>query len=353
MDEAPSGPPRPLRGRGAAHNPANRFEGMVYVPEDDEESSAPATQFLPDASKSIVARNDSPDVGFDASVNPYRGCEHGCSYCYARPTHEYLGFSAGLDFETRIMVKERAPELLRATLMSPRWQPEVLAMSGVTDCYQPVEKRLRLTRQCLEVLAEFRNPVRVVTKNRLVARDADVLAVLARFQAAAVHISITTLDVRLNRVMEPRTSLPAQRLAAIEALAAAGVPVGVLTAPVIPGLTDHEIPAILDAAARAGASFAGYTMLRLPLAVRPLFESWLENHFPERKEKVLNRLRDIRGGALNDPRFGARMRGEGAFADQVATLFHVAARRVGLAGREPTLSTQAFRRPDFGQMEMF
>lgn len=345
---------RPFRGRGAAYNPANRFEGISYVPDEDgEEPSAPATQFLRDDSKSIVARNDSPDVGFDASINPYRGCEHGCSYCYARPTHEFLGFSAGLDFETRIMVKENAPELLRATLMSPKWKPEALAMSGVTDCYQPVEKRLQLTRRCLQVLAEFRNPVIVVTKNRLVARDVDVLGDLARHRAAAVYVSITTLDVPLNRVMEPRTSLPAQRLAAIETLAAGGVPVGVLVAPIVPGLTDHEVPVILEAAATAGATFAGYTIVRLPLAVRPIFEAWLDDHFPDRKEKVLNRLRDMRDGKLNDPRFGARMSGRGAFAEQISALFKIATKRVGINERQPALSVEAFRRPGGRQMEMF
>ena len=217
----------------------------------------PRTQFFKDHSQTIIARNDSPDVGFDASLNPYRGCEHGCIYCYARPTHEFLGFSAGLDFESKIMVKEDAPELLRAELSSPKWQPQVIFMSGVTDCYQPVERKLKLTRRCLEVLAEFRNPVFIVTKNQLVTRDTDLLAELARHQAAAVWLSITTLDSDLRKVMEPRTSPPAARLAAIRELAAAGIPVGVNVAPVIPGLTDHEMPAILQAAAEAGATSAG------------------------------------------------------------------------------------------------
>jgi DNA repair photolyase len=309
--------------------------------------------FLRDGTRTIIARNDSPDVGFGASINPYRGCEHGCVYCYARPTHEYLGFSAGLDFETKIMVKEDAPELLRAELSSPRWQPEVLGISGVTDPYQPIERKLQLTRRCLEVLAEFRNPCGIVTKNRLITRDIDILSELTRFNAAAVHVSLPTLDVPLNRVMEPRTSLPAQRLAAIEALADAGIPVGVLVAPVIPGLTDHEIPSVLDAAAKAGARFAGYTMLRLPYAVAPLFEEWLGQHFPERKDKVLNRIRDVRGGRLNKSEFGERMCGEGPFAEQIGALFAIAARKAGI-GRSPVLSTAAFRRPPRdGQLTLF
>lgn len=265
--------------------------------------------------------------------------------CYARPTHEYLGLSAGLDFETRILVKEEAPELLRKELSSSRWEPKVLSMSGVTDPYQPVEKRLRITRRCLEVLAEFRNPVAVVTKNHLVTRDMDLLSELARYDAAAVAVSLTTLDDGLRRVMEPRTSRPARRLAAIEKLAGAGVPVGVMTAPVIPGLNDHELPALLSAAGGAGAAFAAYVPVRLPHAVRPLFEDWLERHFPERREKVLNRIRSMRGGELNDPCFGSRMRGEGPFAEHIAQLFSISCRRAGIEeGRFPKLSTDAFRR---------
>jgi DNA repair photolyase len=265
--------------------------------------------------------------------------------CFARPTHEYLGLSAGLDFESRILVKEDAPELLREELSSPRRDPEVLSMSGVTDPYQPVEKELRITRRCLEVLAEFRNPVAVVTKNHLVTRDIDLLSELARHDAAVVAISLTTLDDDLRRVMEPRTSRPARRLAAIEALAGAGIPVGVLTAPVIPGLTDHELPALISAAAGAGAAFAAYVPVRLPHAVRPLFEEWLEHHFPDRKEKVLNRIRSMRGGKLNDPHFGSRMKGEGIFADHIAQIFSISCRRAGIEeGRFPKLSTSAFRR---------
>ncbi|MFQ5848527.1 MAG: PA0069 family radical SAM protein [Candidatus Methylomirabilales bacterium] len=346
----------PIRGRGAAENPRNRFESLTYVRDPDEtegEDPAPATQFLKDPSRSLITYNESPDVGFEASVNAYRGCEHGCIYCYARPTHEYLGFSAGLDFETKILVKEDAPKLLRRELASPRWTPQVLAISGVTDPYQPVERHLQLTRRCLEVLAAFRNPVVIITKNELITRDLDLLRDLAHHSAAAVYLSVTTLEARLARTMEPRTSHPARRLAAIEALARAGVPTGVLVAPVIPGLTDHELPAIIHAAATAGARFAGYTLLRLPHAVAPLFEAWLVQHLPEGKDKVLNRIRTIRGGRLNDPRFGSRMKGEEIFAEQIADLFSLACRRAGLGERDLPLSTAAFRRPAPAQPSLF
>jgi DNA repair photolyase len=259
-----------------------------------------------------------------------------------------------LDFESKILVKEDAPELLRKQLTSPRWEPKVLSMSGVTDPYQPVEKQLRITRRCLEVLAEFRNPVVMVTKNHLVTRDIDLLSELVHHRAAAVAISLTTLDDDLRRVMEPRTSRPARRLAAIEKLAGAGIPVGVMTAPVIPGLTDHELPALISAAARAGATFATCTPVRLPGAVRPIFEDWLARHFPERREKVLNRIRSIRDGQLNDPRFVSRMRGEGVFADHIAQLFEISCRRVGIErGSFPRLSTTAFRRAEEGQASLF
>jgi DNA repair photolyase len=341
--------------RGAATNPPNRFEHIQLERDTDwdpEEDPSPRTQFLRDRTSTIIAYNDSPDVGFETSVNPYRGCEHGCIYCYARPFHEYLGFSSGLDFETRIMVKEDAPKLLRAELCARKWKPQVIAMSGVTDCYQPVERKLKLTRGCLEVLAEFRNPVIIITKNALVTRDLDLLSQMAKHQAAAVFISLTTLDTELRKVMEPRTSPPAARLAAIQALSQAGIPVGALLAPVIPGLTDHEIPALIEAAARAGVRAAGYVLLRLPHAVAPLFEQWLGTHFPDRKDKVLNRLRAVRQGKLYEYAFGKRMRGEGIFADQVHSLFEVACRKHGLAGTLPELSTAAFRRVAAGQSEL-
>ncbi len=348
--------PAPLHGRGASANPANRFEALALEPDPeerpDEEVPALTTKFYRDFTRSIIAHNDSPDVGFESSVNPYRGCEHGCIYCYARPTHEYLGFSAGLDFESRIMVKEDAPELLAEELARPRWKPQVIAMSGVTDPYQPVERRLKLTRRCLEVLARFRNPVAIITKNQLVTRDADLLGELAAYAAAAVNISVTSLDPKLQRILEPRTSTPRARLDAIAQLRAAGVPVGVMVAPIIPGLTDHEVPAILQACARAGAQWAGYTVVRLPFAVAPLFARWLEEHFPDRKEKVLGRIRHLRGGErLNDPNFKSRMVGEGIFAEQIAALFEAACKRAGFPGRVQ-LSTASFRRPN-EQLSLF
>jgi DNA repair photolyase len=346
-----------IRGRGAAHNPKNRFERLAYEPDAearDEDEPAPRTVYLRDASRSALAHNDSPDVGFDWGLNPYRGCEHGCVYCFARPTHEYLGFSAGLDFETRILVKEDAPELLRAQLASPRWTPAVIGMSGVTDPYQPIERKLGITRRCLEVLAECRNPVAVITKNHLVTRDADLLGELARHDAATVNVSVTSLDVELQRAMEPRTSSPARRLEAIRVLAEAGVPVNVLIGPVIPGLNDHEVPRILQAGADAGATSASYVALRLPHGVKELFADWLERRFPERKEKVLGRVREIRGGKLYDSTFNLRGRGTGVYADGMAALFAAGCRKAGLERGRFTLSTAAFRRPHaHGQLGLF
>ena len=348
--------PRPVRGRGSASNPKNRFESIERIPEPPEETdatSSPQTQFLPDTTRSIIAYNDSPDVGFEASINPYRGCEHGCVYCYARPTHEYLGFSSGLDFETKIMVKEDAPELLRKELSDPKWKPQIVALSGNTDCYQPVEKKKQLTRRCLEVFLEFRNPVVIVTKNHLVTRDLDILSELARYHCVGVTLSLTTLDAKLASLMEPRASHPARRLAAIKALSQAGIPVGYLQAPMIPGLTDSEAPAIGVAAAKAGATFSGYVALRLPFAVKGLFEEWLGQHYPDKKDKVLNRIRAIRGGKLNDPNFKSRMRGEGIFAEQMAELFELARKKSGINGRWPDLSTKHFRSPGVFQLSLF
>jgi DNA repair photolyase len=298
-----------------------------------------------DPTRTIIARNDSPDVGFSASINPYRGCEHGCIYCFARPTHEYLGFSAGLDFESKILVKEDAAELLREELMSPKWKPETIAISGVTDPYQPIERKLEITRGVLAVLAEFRNPVGIITKNHLVTRDVDHLAELASYNAASVFVSVTTLDRDVARIMEPRTSQPEMRLAAIETLAKAAVPVGVMVAPVVPAITDHEMPKILAAARDAGATQAGFVVLRLPWAVAPLFEKWLDEHFPDRKDKVLNRVRDLRGGKLYDAQWGVRGRGTGIFAEQIESIFDVTCRKLALNERRSELSTEAFRRP--------
>jgi DNA repair photolyase len=359
MSQQTSTNPQHVHGRATVDNPRNRFVPLEVVRDvdawvdPDNPFPSPATEFFRDATRSIISRNDSPDVGFEHSINPYRGCEHGCIYCYARPTHEYLGFSAGLDFETKIMVKEDAPELLRAELMSPKWQPQMLAISGVTDCYQPIERKMRLTRRCLEVLVEFRNPVGIVTKNFLVTRDIDLLKQLAAVNTAAVFVSITTLDPALTRVMEPRTSVPARRLAAMEAVAAAGIPVGLLMAPVIPGLNDHEIPAVVNAAKNAGATTAGYVPLRLPYGLAPLFEDWLARNFPDRKEKVLNRIRSMRSGKLNDSNFNTRMHGVGPFAEHISAMFELAKKRAGLADRAPRLSTDAFRRPAGAQMQLW
>ena len=319
---------------------------------DPREDPSPKTQFLRDLSQTIISYNDSPDIPFNASINVYRGCEHGCSYCYARPTHEYLGFSAGLDFESKIMVKEHAPELLRKELSSPKWKPQELAMSGVTDCYQPIVRKLQLTRRCLAVLAEFRNPVSIITKNALVTRDLDLLQELAAHRAVHVNISITTLDSELARKLEPRAASPRQRLETIEKLSQAGVPAGVLVAPAIPAINDHDIPGVLAAAKAAGASWAYTEVLRLPFPVAPIFQEWLERHFPDRKEKVLGRIRAIRGGKLNDPRFGSRMRGEGIFADQIAQMFHVACHKVGLPEDGPELSAASFRKPKGPQLDL-
>jgi DNA repair photolyase len=338
----------PIRGRGTVANPPNRFERLCYEPDPEvnlEDRPAPATQFFRDASHSIIAYNDSPDIPFSASINPYRGCEHGCCYCYARPYHEYLGLSSGLDFETKIFVKEDAPELLRAELSSRRWQPQQIAVSGVTDAYQPIERQLQLTRRCLQVLAEFRNPVSIVTKNHLVCRDIDLLQELAQYQAAAVFISLTTLDAELQRTMEPRASHPQARLAAIGELTRAGIPTGVMTAPIIPGLNDHELPALLEAAAQAGARYAGFVPLRLPYALTTLFEQWLTQHYPEQKEKVLGRIRELRGGKLNEADFGKRMHGQGCLGDMLHQIFTNTCRRLQINQERLELSVAAFRRP--------
>ena len=347
----------PHRGRGAQENPANRFEALcVHTDEDawvDDDPRPLRTTFLRDDSKSVLNANNSEDLSFEYSVNPYRGCEHGCSYCYARTYHEYLGYSAGLDFESKIVVKEDAPRLLEAALSKPSYKPSMIAMSGVTDCYQPVERKLEITRRCLEVMARFRQPVGLITKNALVARDVDHLAELARDRAACVFISVTSLDPKLARILEPRASSPRARLDAIRALADAGVPVGVSAAPMIPALNDSELPAILEAVKEAGGSFAFYTTVRLPGAVANVFTSWLDRHFPERKEKILNRIRASHDGKLNSATPGTRMRGTGEPLGQLRALFHASCRRLGLATRPPELSTAAFRRVLPGQGELF
>ena len=341
-----------MKGRGVDNNPANRFDRLSlewHVPRPDGEW----TQYLVDSSKSIIATNSSPDVAFDASVNPYRGCEHGCSYCYARNSHEFLGFSAGLDFETKILVKEDAAELLRHELASRRWIPKPLGMSGVTDPYQPVERKLKITRRCLAVLAESRNPVMLITKNRLVTRDIDHLSELACHQAISVAVSVPTLDADLARIMEPRASHPRDRFKAIDELSSAGIPTSVMIAPTIPGLTEHEIPAILDFAATAGASRANYILLKLPGAVEEIFVDWLGQHFPDRKSKVLSRIRQLRQGQLNQSDFATRGRGRGQLARDIHEFFEINRRRVGLKNGVPTLSVASFRPPETEQGRLF
>jgi DNA repair photolyase len=303
------------------------------------------TEFLPDNAQSIIASNDSPDVPYSYSINPYRGCEHGCSYCYARPTHERLGMSSGLDFESRILVKHDAARLLRQELCRSTWSGEIIALSGVTDCYQPCERKFRLTRGLLEVLREARQACMLITKNALLLRDLDLLSELAAERLVHVSLSITSLDRSLTGVLEPRTSTPEARLRAITALAAAGVPVGVMVAPVIPGLTDHELPAILDAARQAGAVAAGFTLLRLPESVGPLFLDWLERHRPLARQRVEGLIRSTRGGALDDARFGCRMRGDAAYADGIAASFKVFARKLELDRPRPPLDVTRFRPP--------
>ncbi len=346
-----------MKGRGTSQNPANRFERLHYsFADDDPDAPLPKTQFFEDHSKSIIATNDSPDVPFDASINVYRGCEHGCVYCYARPTHEYLGFSSGLDFESKILVKKNAKSLLHQELSSSKWTPQVLGISGVTDAYQPIEKKLELTRSCLDVLAKFRNPVGIITKNALVTRDIDHLKTLAQFNSAVVYISVTTLKNDLSRVLEPRASAPKRRLETIRTLHEAGIPVGVLVAPIIPGLTDTEIPEILSQAQEAGTQSAGYVILRLPHGLKDLFESWLEEHFPQRKSKVLNRIRSLRSGDLNNSQFGSRMAGQGEFAKQIQSIFQISCLNHGLSRKGPELSTEHFRRlggPDDFLTELF
>jgi DNA repair photolyase len=358
-------PQRPIpRGRGAAVQPDNpylsaqRVDDLEHVADDAEYLDSlqrPATTYLDDASQTIVATNDSPDVGFHYSVNPYRGCAHGCSYCYARPGHEYLGMSAGIDFETKIMVKRRAPELLREFLSNRKWKPETIVFSGVTDCFQPIERELQLTRGCLAVAAECRQPIGIITKNALVTRDIDHLAELAAHGAVRVAVSITTLDQELARVMEPRTSSPAARLRAIVQLSAAGIPTEVMTAPIIPGLNDHEIPALLAAAREAGAVSAAYVLLRLPSTVRDVFLDWLRRRRPNHAAKVENFIRSSRGGKLYSSRWSERQTGRGPIAEQIAQTFQVFAKRHGLDQRLGPLNAEAFRPPraTSGQLELF
>lgn len=361
MNAPRSTSPSTIPGRGTALLLPNRFERLHIERDPDadlgpdcDDAPRPRTQFFDDASESILNPIDSPDLPMGMGLNPYRGCEHGCAYCYARPTHDYLGWDSGLAFETKIMVKRRAPELLRAALSAKKWRPQTISMSGVTDCYQPAERHFRLTRGCLEVMAEFRNPVSIITKNALVTRDIDVLVRLARHHCAAVYVSITTLDAGLAGKLEPRAARPEHRLRTLRALADAGIPAGVMVAPVIPGLTDAELPAILAAAAQAGARSAGYVLLRLPHTVKDVFGQWLDDHVPSKKARVLDRLRELRGGGLNETAWGSRLQGEGVFADQLRDLFQITARRAGLNRERIELDASGFLRPETGgQMPLF
>jgi DNA repair photolyase len=345
----------PIRGRGALENPTGRFEKLDVGTDaetynalyeaglEEADDKQIRTEVFRDKSRSIVATNDSPDIGMEATVNPYRGCEHGCIYCYARPGHEYFGLSAGLDFETKIFAKPDAAALLEKKLSAASWTPKVVTLSGVTDCYQPLEKKMKITRACLEVLRDFRNPAAIITKNALVTRDIDIFREMARFNCISVNISVTTLDGTLARAMEPRASQPHMRLRAIEALAKENIPVGIMIGPVLPGLTEHEIPAILKAVSDAGARSAHYTMLRLPYGVKDLFQTWLAKHYPDRADKILNRIRSMRNGKLYDSEFGTRMRGTGLHADQIENMFRLYKKRYGL-DRGRRLSTASFDR---------
>lgn len=349
---------------GSHLDPQNRFESTRVEPDDEHLEwdfeylngrSQRQIEYIDDASKSIVSENNSPDIPFRYSVNPYRGCVHGCAYCYARPGHEYLGHNAGLDFETKIVVKRDAPTLFRDFLSRSDWQPEMVAFSGVTDCYQPAERKFRLTRGCLEVAAEAKQPIGIVTKNALVIRDLDVLKAMAVENLVHVSVSITTLDPDLARVMEPRTSIPAARLRAIRELSECGIPTKVMVAPIIPGLNDHEVPEILKAASDAGAISASYILLRLPLTVEPVFLEWLERTQPDRKERVESRIRHTRQGDLSNSEFGSRMRGTGQIANQIRSMFNVFSRKFSLDESLPKLNCELFKPPTSskGQQRLF
>ena len=338
-----------IRGRGARGNLPGRFERQTVELDEGiaEMAPHPDTELIPERSRSIISRNKSPDIGFSQSINPYKGCEHGCIYCYARPSHAYLDFSPGLDFETRIVHKPNAADLLRRELARPGYRCSTIALGVNTDCYQPFEKQLRTTRALLEIMLETRHPVGIVTKSALVERDLDLLGELARLGLTQVALSITTLDNELKRRMEPRTASPRRRLMTIERLTEAGVPAGVMFAPVIPALNDHELEAVLKASAEAGALWAGYTVLRLPNEVRPLFKDWLAEQYPLRAKHVMSRVRQIRAGRENDTAFGRRMRGQGHYADLLRQRFDKACRRYGLNSvRRPSLNTTLFRPPD-------
>jgi DNA repair photolyase len=344
-----------LKGRGTAWALEHRFSALNHEAFDDgwgtldqavsEERLAPATQIIEQQVKSILAPNDSPDVPFELSINPYRGCEHGCIYCFARPTHSYLNLSPGLDFETKIVVKVNAAERLRAAFAAPGYVPKALNVGSATDAYQPIERKLGLTRALIEVLAEHRHAFSVITKSSGIERDLDLLAPLARDNLSAAYVSLTTLDSALARILEPRAAAPARRLRTIERLAKAGVPVGVSVSPLIPFLNEPELERVLESARDAGATSAFSIPLRLPWEVAPLFKQWLDVHFPERAARVMARVHEMRGGRDNDPRFGSRMKGQGVWGELIAQRLHAAIRRLGLNNDKRELDLGAFRRP--------
>jgi DNA repair photolyase len=361
-------PPQPVvvvprKGRGTTWNLAHRFSTELKEDFDDgwgtleqqvlEQPLAPATQIIEERTGRILSSNDSPDVGFDLSINPYRGCEHGCIYCYARPTHSYLNLSPGIDFETRIVAKVNAAERLREAFARRGYQPKMLNLGSVTDAYQPAERKLNITRGVVEVLAAHRHAFSVITKSSLVERDLDLIAPLAQARLAAVYVSITTLDPTLARLMEPRAAAPHRRLQIVRRLAEAGVPVGVSVSPVIPFINEPELEQVLEAAKDVGASRAFSIVLRLPWEVNPLFQQWLEQHFPERAERVMARVREMRGGRDNDARFGTRMRGEGIWAQLLRQRFEKACARLGLNRGRIELDLTAFRPPPAAQASLF
>ena len=350
-----------IKGRGAQSNPKNRFEKIYVDNEYSDDSDALneslgqklETTYFKDQSKSIISKNDSYDIFFDYSFNPYRGCEHGCVYCYARPTHEFLGFSSGVDFESKIMIKENAPLLLEKLFNNKNYKPDIIMFSGNTDCYQPVERKLEITREALKICLEYKNPVSIITKSSLIQRDLDVLTDMAKQNLVSVMLSITSLDKEIIRKMEPRASTPEKRLNTIEILSQNNIPVGVNLAPIIPGLNDREIPEILKESSKHGALRAGYILLRLPLSVTELFISWLQKEFPNRSSKILNSIKQIRGGKLNESEFGKRFKGEGELAETIENLFDLSCRKFGLSKSRVVLRTDLFQNKTNKQLELF
>ncbi|MBL7719903.1 MAG: PA0069 family radical SAM protein [Flavipsychrobacter sp.] len=346
------------KGRGAQYNPKNKFLAGEYVQEhpeaiDDWEEENRKTEYIYDDSRTIVNKVESPDVGMSFSANPYQGCEHGCIYCYARNSHEYWGYSAGVDFESRIVVKQNAPELLRKFFGNKNYEPVPIALSGNTDCYQPIERKMKITRRMLEICLEFRHPVGIITKNALVLRDLDLLTELAGMNLVRVFSSITSLDEDLRQRLEPRTASYRSRLKVVETLSKAGVPTGIMNAPIIPGLNDNHMHDVLQAASAAGAQWAGYTVVRLNGAIGPIFHDWLHKAFPDRAEKVWNLICSCHGGKVNDSRWGNRMVGDGKIAELIRTQFKLYCRKYHLNEKEMTWNTKDFRRIQKGQLPLF